>query len=102
MEPRAIAKVIGANIQRRRAEIGLSLDEVAKAAGTSKSHIWALEKGRSSNPTVCMLLQICAALRTNLNDLLGFDVSEPQFTAQELELVSAHRRIFGRANETRE
>lgn len=87
---------IGENMRARRKALGMSLQAVGDLAGTSKAHIWDLEKGNSVNPSITMLVRICAALRTNLNDILGFDVAQPILTEQELELIAAHRRIFGK------
>ena len=81
-------------IQKRRKELGMSLDDVAKAAGTSKSHVWELEQGRAANPTIEMAMSLCRALSMSLNQLLGRDVSQPSLTEQELALIAAHRKIF--------
>lgn len=86
---------IGPSIKKRRAEIGVSLDEVATRAGTSKSHIWELEQGRSVNPSIRMLISVAAALNTSINTLLGADISQPMLSDSELELIQHHRRIFG-------
>lgn len=96
--PSEIEKIIsnlGPAMHTRRKEIGLSLQEVADAAGTSKSHIWALEQGDAKNPTISMLLSVSAALQTSINRLLGFDFGQPIITDAEFELISHHRRIFG-------
>lgn len=81
-------------IATRRKELGLSLDEVARRAGCTKSHVWELEKGRTANPTIGIALALCDALQCSLNSLLGRDVSQPLLTDQELALVAAHREIF--------
>ena len=95
----SIIAQIGPNISARRKYLGKSLQEVADAAGTSKSHVWELESGRAVNPTISMLLSLCGALSMSLNDILGCDVSQPSMTEQELELIAHHRRIFGKAGE---
>lgn len=81
-------------IHVRRHELGLSLDDVAKRAGSSKAHIWALERRQSKNPTLWLILALCEALQCSLNSLIGHDVSQPIFTEQEMTLINAHRRIF--------
>lgn len=78
----------------RRKELGLSLDELAARAGSSKSHIWALERRRSKNPTLWLILALCDALQCSLNSLLGADVSQPIFSEREMALIDAHRRIY--------
>lgn len=85
---------IGPFIAKRRAQLGLSLEALAERAGTTKSHIWELEKGRARNPTIGMAIALCGALQCSLNSLLGRDVSQPQFTDQEMALIAAHRSIF--------
>ena len=82
-------------IAERRAQLGLSLQKVADAAGCAKTHIWEIEKGRKPiNPTINFALSLCEALQCSLNDLLGFEVSDPKFTDAEIALVTAHRNIF--------
>lgn len=92
----SITENIGKNMRDRRSELGLSLEEVAKRAGTSKSHIWHLEKGKSANPTITMTLAIADALSMSINRLIGRDISQPILSDDELELIHQHRRIFGR------
>ena len=82
-------------ISVRRHELGLSLEEVAKRSGSSKSHIWALERRQSKNPTLWMILSLCDALQCSLNSLIGMDVSQPMYSENEMALIEAHRRIFG-------
>lgn len=91
-----IVRNIGPAIQKRRAELGISLEEVARRASCTKSHVWELEKGRSVNPTITMLLAVASALNTNINALLGTDISQPTLSDDELELIHHHRRIFAR------
>jgi transcriptional regulator with XRE-family HTH domain len=81
-------------IRVRRHELGLSLDQLAERCGSSKSHIWALERRQSKNPTLWLILSLCDGLQCSLNSLIGADVSQPMFSEQEMALVDAHRRIF--------
>ncbi len=97
MSAEEIIAHIGPFIARRRAELRLSLDDVAERAGATKSHIWELEKGRTKNPTISMALALCDALQCSLNSLLGRDVSQPQCTDQEMALIAAHRSIFSKS-----
>lgn len=81
-------------IHVRRHELGLSLEEVASRAGSSKAHIWALEHRKSKNPTLWLILALCDALQCSLNSLIGEDVSQPIYTEREMALIDAHRKIF--------
>lgn len=53
---------LAAFIAARRAELGLSLQKVASAAGSTKAHVWELEQGRTSNPCVSTLVRLSSAL----------------------------------------
>ncbi len=86
---------MGSFIKARRVALGMSLQDVADAAGCTKAHVWEIEKGRAKNPTLWMILGLCDGLRCTMNDLLGLDVSSPRFSSAEIELVAAHRKIFG-------
>lgn len=97
MDAESLVGHIGPFIAERRTELGLSLEQVAERAGTTKSHVWELEKGRFRNPTISMALALCGALQCSLNSLLGQDVSQPQFSDQEMALIAAHRAIFNRS-----
>lgn len=81
-------------IHVRRHELGLSLEAVAKRTGSSKAHIWALERRKSKNPTLWLILALCEALHCSLNSLIGEDVSQPIYTEAEMALIEAHRNIF--------
>lgn len=93
----AILVHIGPFIAKRRAELRLSLDDVAERSGCTKSHVWEMEQGRSRNPTIKMALALCDTLQCSLNTLLGVDVSQPRVTDDEMELIAAFRRIAKRA-----
>ena len=51
----------------------MSLDDVAVAAGFTKSYVWELEQGRSRNPTVRAVWSISRALCVSPAWLLGMD-----------------------------
>lgn len=89
---------MAAYIQARRKALGLSLGGLAARVGSSKAHIWALERGQSKNPTLWLILALCEALQCSLNSLIGQDVSQPAFTDKEMALIEAHRRIFAAPN----
>jgi hypothetical protein len=61
----------GSRIKGLRALRKLSLEEVATAAGFTKSHVWELETGRSRNPTVRAVWSLAKALGVTPAHLLG-------------------------------
>lgn len=60
-------------LRKLRDERGLSLDEVARKAGISKTYLWELERdtGATKKPSADVLLRIAKALSTTLAELLS-------------------------------
>lgn len=52
-----------------------SLQELADAIGVSKTHVWELEKGRSTNPSVEMLIKLADHFGVTVANLVGEDLS---------------------------
>lgn len=69
-------KMIAARIRRARRDTGLSLDNVAEKAGTSRQHLINLEKGRH-RPRPEMLERIAAALDRPIDFFLVPEAGEP-------------------------
>ncbi|GEB16398.1 hypothetical protein NSI01_47130 [Pimelobacter simplex] len=72
------ARALGINLQRARAERGLSQEEVARQAGISGYTYYKYERGRSRpdtpmNPQLRALLALCQVLEVSLEDLLPPD-----------------------------
>lgn len=61
--------VLGGKISAARKDSGLSLAALAAACGVSKTHIWELEKGRASNPSINTLCDLADGLSLSLNTL---------------------------------
>lgn len=60
--PKRSPITLGEMIHQRRKALSMSLDQVAEAAGCTKSHIWEMEQDRSRNPTVSMVWGLSVAL----------------------------------------
>ena len=60
--PTGDAPTLGRVIRQRRDSLRMSLDDVARAAGCTKSHVWEMEQNRSRNPTVAMVYGLSQAL----------------------------------------
>lgn len=75
---------LGAILQRLRSERGLSLDELSRQAGVSKSMLSQIERNQA-NPTVALVWRLANALGVSLAQLLeGQGTGEPR-----IELLSA-------------
>lgn len=64
---------LATRLRKLRSDRGLSLDEVAKKAGISKTYLWELERdtGETKKPSADVLLRIAEALSTTLAELLS-------------------------------
>src|SRR5260221_1298907 len=76
---------VGQVIHRLRKARKLSLDELGKAAGVSKSMLSQIESEKA-NPTVAMVWRIATALRVGLEEILGSAGAK----ASSVTLISAH------------
>lgn len=68
---------LGTRVKLLRELRGMSLQAVGDAAGLTKSHVWELEQGRASNPTVNAVWGLSAALCVSPAMLLGLDDKLP-------------------------
>ena len=76
---------VGATLQALRQAQGLSLDELSRRAGVSKSMLSQIERNQA-NPTVAVVWRLANALRVELSELLGGE----KVSAPAIETVAAH------------
>lgn len=57
-----MASPLGDKIRKRRTELGMSLDQLAKATGSSKGYLWELENRDKPNPSAEKLIRLAEAL----------------------------------------
>lgn len=91
------SEMIAARMKELRAERKISLQELADRAGTSKSHIWSLEQGRSRNPTIEMALSIANALGVSFDYLAGLSSDRPDLHPEALRIACEIDMILRRA-----
>lgn len=60
---------LGEFIKKRRKAKKLTLQQVAAMAGTSKSHIWELENGRTPNPGFLNCIYIAFAVGASMDEM---------------------------------
>ena len=61
---------VGATLARLRQQLGLSLDELSRRAGVSKSMLSQIERAQA-NPSVAVVWRLANALGVGLGELLG-------------------------------
>lgn len=50
-------------IKARRAELGLSLSQLAARCGLSKGCVWQMEQGQSKDPTCAVVVSLAGGLQ---------------------------------------
>ncbi|MFG6431349.1 helix-turn-helix domain-containing protein [Roseateles sp. LYH14W] len=76
---------VGAALQALRASRGLSLDDLSKRAGVSKSMLSQIERNQA-NPTVAVVWRLANALGVEMGELLGGE----RAATPAIETVPAH------------
>ncbi|QTD57196.1 helix-turn-helix domain-containing protein [Parasphingorhabdus cellanae] len=94
-----MGKTLGQKLSECRKQKGLSLDELAKIAATSKSYLWELENRDVRKPSAEKLTKIADALGTTAGYLMD-DKSEPD-EAQKQEAFFRKFSKLGEADQTR-
>jgi transcriptional regulator with XRE-family HTH domain len=72
----------------------LSLQEVADRAGFTKSHMWEFEQGRSSNPSIRMLLGLARAYGVSLEYIIGASTKMPPLDPEALRIAADIDRLL--------
>ena len=66
---------LGARIAELRRLRKESLQEVADAVGVTRTHIWELEKGRTSNPSMSVIKGLADHFNVTIASLVGEDIN---------------------------
>jgi len=81
---------LAATLKQLRLKNRRSLQDVADAVGASKTHIWDLETGRSSNPSMELLTALADYYQVRVSDLVG---ENPDAEGEDPELVAMYRGL---------
>jgi transcriptional regulator with XRE-family HTH domain len=79
-----------AKLKELRVRSGESLQQVADGVGTSKTHIFDMERGKSANPGRELLQKIANHFRVSVSELVGED---PNAVSEPSELVALSRDL---------
>jgi len=77
-------------VKELREGLGMSLQELADAVGASKAHIWDLEQGRSTNPSIELLKKLADKLKVSVADLVG---ENPTGKSEDARVVGMFREL---------
>ena len=84
-------KDIGTRIRSLRKSKGWSLEYLAEKAGTSKSYLWEIEKGRTNGGVSAVWLRdVAIALGTTASHLIG---EETQVVGEDKAFIKAYMKL---------
>lgn len=75
----------GKKIRELRVKRGLSLTELAKLSGISKSYLSFIERGKQANPSIEVIDKIAHALKIDIQTLLTDELSKKITTPTHLD-----------------
>lgn len=81
---------LASKIKELRVKKKKSLQDVADEVGASKAHIWDLETGKSSNPSIELLTKLAKCFGVSVAEMIGENPAakdvDPQVVAMYREL----------------
>ncbi len=77
-------------LREQRIANRMSLQDVANAVGISKAHVFNLEKAKTSNPSMELVLKLAELFRVRVTDLVG---ENPEAEDQPAEMVAMFRDL---------
>lgn len=81
---------LAAKLKELRGKNRQSLQDVADAIGASKTHVYDLETGRSTNPSIELLTKLATHFRVSIADLVG---ENPEGANEDPALVAMYRDL---------
>jgi transcriptional regulator with XRE-family HTH domain len=81
---------LAAKLKELRVRKNKSLQDVATEVGASKAHIWDLETGRASNPTIDLLTKLSRCFDVSVAELIGETLPEGD---EESGLIAMYRDL---------
>lgn len=91
--------MIGDRLKELRVKHGESLQQVADGIGASKAHVWELETGKSSNPSIELLIALARHYGVSVAYLIG---ENPANNSDDPEIIAIYRELKQLGREDRE
>lgn len=80
--------VLGTAVKANRTRLGMSLQALADAAGISKNHVWDIERGHATNPTIKTINDLALAFDMEPGTVAGWAIADHRISAA---VRTAHR-----------
>jgi transcriptional regulator with XRE-family HTH domain len=95
----AMASKLGEKLRTCRNAKGLTLDELARAAGLSKSYLWELENRESQRPSAEELQAVADVLGEDVSFFVDDAVDTPQDSHRDKEFFRSYSKLDAPAKE---
>lgn len=87
-------------LKRNRIKKGYSLQELADKIGASKAHVWDLEQGRATNPSLEVLQKLSTHLEVPISSLVGENPDESEENAESVVMYRDLQKLDEMDRET--
>lgn len=106
---------LGKRVKDLRESKGESLQQTADAVGTSKAHVWQIERGKANNPAIGVLTRLADHFGVSVGYLIGEKLDDPDtdtelagmfrqandFTADERALLKSMMKTLAETSQKR-
>ena len=80
-------------INKRRKELGMTVDELCERSGLPKGTVSKITSGINPNPKLSTVEAICRALLCSVDDAMGLSSLLHTYTYDEMELIRKYRTL---------
>ena len=80
-------------INKRRKELGMTVDELVERSGLPKGTVSKITAGINANPKLTTIEAICRALMISVDDAMGLAPAASIFSLSEIEHINKYRRL---------
>jgi transcriptional regulator with XRE-family HTH domain len=87
---------LGLRLAELRQKRNESLQQVADAVGVSKAHIWEMEKGRATNPSMALITRLADHFGTTVAFLVGEEIDAADADPQLQQMFRQAKQLDDR------
>ena len=80
-------------INRRRKELGMTVDELVERSGLPKGTVSKITSGINANPKLTTIEAICRALMCSVDDAMGLAPAASVFSFSQIEHINKYRSL---------
>lgn len=90
---RVIFMTFNEYINRRRKELGMTVDELVERSGLPKGTVSKITSGINANPKLTTIEAICRALMCSVDDAMGLAPAASIFSFSEIDHINKYRSL---------